>query len=92
MKNVVFAILIILCSCSQCFAVWMGYDYGRGNRVEIDTVRSQVREGAVIDVYDYDASRYILMGVVEIIRLQDGRIKIVLYDEECGEYRYVFME
>jgi hypothetical protein len=69
---------------------WDGYDYDRGNYIEIDK-GNLVRSGNDIEIYDYDTGDYKDVEVESISR-SGGSVEIEVYDYDRGEHRNFDME
>jgi len=69
---------------------WEGYDYEKGDYIEIEK-GNLVREGKDIEIYDYSDGEY---RDVEVESIEDhgSSVEIEVYDYETGEYRTFEME
>ena len=72
---------------TPCMA-WDGYDYDKGNFVEIENL---VRRGRTIEIYDYDDGQYKDVEVESIQRIP-GAVEIEVFDPESGESRIFEMD
>lgn len=87
LKTFVAALVVLLAV--PCMA-WDGYDYDKGNFVEIDK-GNLVRRGETIEVYDYGDGQYKDMEVRGIER-GPGSVDVEVYDPEADEVRTFEME
>ena len=79
-------LLIALCITTlHCFS-WDGYDYDRGNYIEIER-GNLVRVGNDIEIYDYSTGTY---KDVEVQSISNGEIEV--YDYDTDEYRTFDMD
>lgn len=88
MKTIVLLAAAILTT-SPCQA-WDGYDYDKGNFVEIEK-GNLVRRGRTIEIFDYDDGQYKDVEVESIQRVPGG-VEIEVSDPETGESRTFEME
>lgn len=70
---------------------WDGTDQESGADIEIDA-GNLVREGEVIDYYDYGSGDYHSGNVESVESNGDGTVDVEVYDETSGEYRTFEME
>ena len=89
MKKIIISLSIMLLMPTLVLA-WDGYDYEKGNYVEIDK-GNLVREGEEIEYYDYESGEY-RYGEVQDIENSGSGAEIEVYDYESGEYRTFEME
>jgi hypothetical protein len=92
MKNLTNCILVslfLVFSSANLFA-WEGYDYEKGNYVEIEK-GNLVREGETIEIYDYEDGEYKDVDVESIDR-NGSTVEIEVYDSDTGENRTIEME
>ena len=87
MKNVLIALLMIV---SFSASAWEGYDWDKGNYVEI-TEGSDVSEGDIIEIYDYEYGDYRQVEVTDVTETSGG-VEVEIYDRDLGEMRYLDME
>lgn len=85
MKTLCLSIIVILALVSVSFA-WEGYDYKRGDYIEIEK-GNLVRQGQDIEIYDYSDGTY---KNVEVESVNSREVEV--YDYETGEYRTFDME
>lgn len=79
-------LLIVLCITTlPCFS-WDGYDYDRGDYIEIER-GNLVRVGNDIEIYDYSTGTY---KDVEVQSISNGEIEV--YDYDTDEYRTFDMD
>ena len=74
---------------TPCMA-WNGYDYDKGNFIEIEK-GNLVRRGRTIEIYDYDGGQYKDVEVESIQRIP-GAVEIEVFDPESGENRIFEMD
>lgn len=74
---------------TPCMA-WDGYDYDKGNFVEIEK-GNLVRSGRTIEIYDYADGQYKDVEVESIKRIP-GAVEIEVFDPETGESRTFEMD
>ena len=67
-----------------------GYDYDKGNFIEIEG-RNLVRRGRTIEIYDYDDGQYKNVEVESAQRIP-GAVEIEVFDPEIGENRIFEMD
>lgn len=70
---------------------WDGTDHESGADIEIDS-GNFVREGEMIDYYDYNSGDYHSGSVESMERNGDGTVDLEVYDETNSEYRTFEME
>ena len=88
MKKTLLVVALILLPIGAM--AWDGYDYDRGNYIEIDK-GNLVRSGNDIEIYDYDTGDYKDVEV-ESINRSGGSVEIEAYDYDTGEYRTFDMD
>ncbi len=69
---------------------WDGYDYEKGDYIEIEK-GNLVREGETIEIYDYNDGEYKDVEVESIEKSGDS-VEIEVYDYDTDEYRTFEME
>lgn len=69
---------------------WSGYDYEKGDFVEIDK-GNLVRSGNDIEFYDYSDGSYHNADVESIYR-SGSTVDVEVYDQDNGEYRTLEMD
>ncbi len=69
---------------------WSGYDYEKGDFVEIDT-GNLVRSGNDIEFFDYNDGSY-HNADVESIHRSGSTVDVDVYDQDNGEYRTLEMD
>lgn len=93
MKKLLVALVMVvglgLIYCAPSMA-WNGYDYDRGNYVEIER-GNLVREGQTIEYYDYSTGNYSTGDVTDITRYGSS-VEVEVYDYDSGEYRTFDMD
>ena len=87
MKQIFITILLMI---SFSASAWDGYDWERGNYVEI-TEGLDVSEGDVIEIYDYEYGDYRQVEVTDVTDTYSG-VEVEVYDHNLGEIRYLDME
>lgn len=83
-------LLVLLYLMSVIVYAWDGYDYEKGNYIEIDK-GNLVRSGRDIEIYDYNDGRYKDVEVQGIERYGNS-VEIEVYDYSTGEYRTFEMD
>lgn len=81
--------LVVILLATPCIA-WDGYDYDKGNFIEIEK-GNLVRRGRTIEIYDYDDGQYKDVEVESIQRVS-GAVEIEVFDPETGESRTFEMD
>jgi hypothetical protein len=89
-KIFIIAVLAILLFCDPSFAAWEGYDYKRGEYIEIDK-GNLVRPGRDIEIYNQRTGEYRDVEV-DNIRRTGSRVEIEVYDHNTNEYRTFEMD
>lgn len=69
---------------------WDGYDYDKGNYIEIDR-GTKVRSGETIEIYDYNSGSYKDVEV-DSIHKSGSHVEIEVTDSETGESRTFEMD
>ena len=87
MKSLFVLLLIVLAS--PVYA-WDGYDYDKGNFIEIDK-GNLVRSGRTIEIFDYNDGNFKDVEVLDIERTPSG-VEINVYDPEADEERTFEMD
>lgn len=87
-KIVVACISVAFFSCTAL--AWDGYDYDKGNYVEIDR-GNLVRPGNDIEIYDYETGQYHDV-TVDSIHKYGSDVEIEVYDNTTGDYRTLNMD
>ena len=82
-------VLVAILLAAPCMA-WDGYDYDKGNFVEIGK-GNLVRKGRTIEIYDYDDGQYKDVEVENIQRVP-GAVEIEVFDPETSENRTFEMD
>lgn len=82
-------VLVAILLAAPCMA-WDGYDYDKGNFVEIGK-GNLVSRGRTIEIYDYDDGQYKDVEVENIQRVP-GAVEIEVFDPETGENRTFEMD
>ena len=86
-----FALLLVYCIAIPCFS-WSGFDYDRGNYVDIGK-GNLVRRGREIEVFDYQDGQYKTYEVENIRNRASGiHTELEVYDAENDEYRTFEMD
>lgn len=80
------SLVLLAAPCSA----WDGYDWDKGNFVEIDK-GNLVRRGETIEVFDYGEGEFKDMEVLGIERTPGG-VEVEVYDPEADETRTFEME
>lgn len=88
MKYIVFLILAFF---SVPAYAWDGYDWQKGNYIEIDK-GNLVREGRDIEIYDYSSGQYRDVEVQDVRPSYGGGAEVEVYDYNSGEYRTFDMD
>ena len=81
--------IVAMLFATPCMA-WDGYDYDKGNFIEIEK-GNLVRRGRTIEIYDYDDGQYKDVEVESIQRIP-GAVEIEVVDPETGENRTFEMD
>ncbi len=81
---------MILLIASYSVSAWDGYDYTKGNYVEIDK-GNLVRQGNEIEYYDYGTGEY-KYGDVESVNSYGSSVGVESYDYNTDEYRTFEMD
>lgn len=89
-KTLMMSSTILFLLFSQVVFAWDGYDYEKGNYIEIDK-ENLVRRGNTIEIYDYGDGSYKDVEVEDIHRFGNS-VEIEVYDNNTGEYRTFEME
>lgn len=90
MKKFIVLLLVYFCSI-PCFS-WSGFDYDKGNYIDIGK-GNLVRRGREIELFDYQDAEYKTYEVENIRTRASGRhTELDLYDWQTGEYRTVEMD
>lgn len=90
MKYLQCTTIAILLTIPQVTLAWDGYDYDKGNYVEIDK-GNLVRPGNDIEVYDYDTGQYHDV-TVDSIHKYGSDVEIEVFDNTTGDYRTLNMD
>jgi len=77
-------VIAVMLFATPCLA-WDGYDYDKGNFIEIEK-GNLVRRGRIIEIYDYDDGQYRYV-VVERIQRIPGAVVLEVFDPETGKNR-----
>ena len=86
MKRILYLSLMVIIVFSQFSYAWDGYDYDRGDYIEIEK-GNLVRSGNDIEIYDYSTGTY---KDVEVVSVSSDEVEV--YDYEADEYRTFDME
>lgn len=89
MRTLILSFAAVIIMSSSVFA-WDGYDYQKGNYIEIDK-GNLVREGETIEIYDYNDGTYKDVDI-ESVNGSGSSVEIEVYDRQSGEYRTFEME
>lgn len=90
MKNL-FILVLLFSFIQPCFS-WDGYDWQKGNYVQIGK-GNLVRQGREIELYDYSDGKYKIYEVSSMRSTSGGRhTELELYDWRSGEFRTVEMD
>lgn len=84
------AAIFIVLSMPPVVVAWNGYDWERGDFVEIDS-GNLVRRGGSIEIYDHSTDEYREVEV-ERVRERATCVEVEVYDSETGEYRTLEMD